>query len=447
MYPVFPVLVILGTVVQFTSGDPGPGEEHKSPGMEVSGKPVSTSATRRQKKTPEKSTGNKDCRAEIAFLIDGSNNIGQRRFNLQKNFVAKVAFMLGIGTDGPHVGVVQASELPKTEFFLKNFTSAKDVVFAVKEISFKGGNSNIGKAIKHTAQSFFTISNGVRKGMPKVMVVFIDGWPSDNIEEAGIIAREYGINVFIVSVAPPTSEELGMVQDVAFIDKAVCRNNSFFSFTMPSWFGTSKYTKPLVQKLCTHERLLCSKTCYNSVNIGFLIDGSSSIGDQNFRIMLEFMSSIIQAFEVSDIGAKVAAVQFTYDQRLEFGFQDHLTKEDVQRALFSIQYMSGGTATGDAISFAVRSVFQKDGPNKNFLIIITDGQSYDDVRGPAMAAHAAGITVYTVGVAWAPLDDLKDMASEPKNTHTFFSREFPGLEQIAPSIVRGICRDFLESQK
>ncbi|XP_063803518.1 cochlin isoform X1 [Pseudophryne corroboree] len=424
----------------------------KTRGMEVSGKPVSTqgsSASRRQKKTPEKSTGNKDCKAEIAFLLDGSNNIGQRRFNLQKNFVAKVAFMLGIGTDGPHVGVVQSSELPKTEFYLKNFTTPKDVSFAVKEISFRGGNSNIGKAVKHTAQAFFTAANGVRKGIPKVMVVFIDGWPSDNIEEAGIVAREYGINVFIVSVAPPSPEELGMVQDVAFIDKAVCKNNSFFSYHIPNWFGTTRYAKPLVQKLCTHEQLLCSKTCYNSVNIGFLIDGSSSVGDQNFRLMLEFMSNIVRAFEVSDVGAKVAAVQFTYDQRMEFGLNDYVSKDDVLRALYNIRYMSGGTATGDAINYVVRSVFQsgKAGPNKNFLVIITDGQSYDDVRGPAIAAHRAGITVFTVGVAWAPLEDLKDMASEPKNHHTFFTREFPGLENIVPSIIRGICRDYLDSHK
>ncbi|XP_069807309.1 cochlin [Dendropsophus ebraccatus] len=424
----------------------------KTRGMEVSGKPVSTktsAASRRQKKTPEKSTGNKDCKAEVAFLLDGSNNIGQRRFNLQKNFVTKVALMLGIGTEGPHVGVVQASELPKTEFYLKNFTSAKDVVFAVKEIGFRGGNSNIGKAIKHTAQNFFTNAYGVRKGIPKVMVVFIDGWPSDNIEEAGIIAREFGINVFIVSVAPPAPEELGMVQDVAFIDKAVCRNNSFFSYHMPSWFGTTKYAKPLAQKLCTHEQLFCSKTCYNSVNIAFLIDGSSSVGDQNFRLMLEFMSNIVRAFEVSDVGAKVAAVQFTYDQRLEFGLNDYPNKDDVLRAIYNIRYMSGGTATGDAINYVMRNVFHstKDGHNKNFLVILTDGQSYDDVRGPAIAAHRAGVTVYTVGVAWAPLEDLKDMASEPKNSHTFFTREFPGLEQIFPSIIRGICRDYLDSQK
>lgn len=98
---------------------------------------------KRLKKTPEKKTGNKgkspdihlgifslspslllkllmerlvwvftDCKADIAFLIDGSFNIGQRRFNLQKNFVGKVALMLGIGTEGPHVGLVQARYQP-----------------------------------------------------------------------------------------------------------------------------------------------------------------------------------------------------------------------------------------------------------------------------------------------------------------------------------------------
>ncbi|XP_017597124.1 PREDICTED: cochlin [Corvus brachyrhynchos] len=424
----------------------------KNTALESVGRSVSTarpSTGKRPKKTLDKKAGNKDCKADIAFLIDGSYNIGQRRFNLQKNFVGKVAVMLGIGTEGPHVGVVQASEHPKIEFYLKNFTAAKEVLFAIKELGFRGGNSNTGKALKHTAQKFFSVENGARKGIPKIIVVFLDGWPSDDLEEAGIVAREFGVNVFIVSVAKPTTEELGMVQDIGFVDKAVCRNNGFFSYQMPTWFGTTKYVKPLVQKLCSHEQMLCSKTCYNSVNIGFLIDGSSSVGESNFRLILEFVSNVAKAFEISDIGSKVAAVQFTYDQRTEFSFTDHVTKEKVLSAIRNIRYMSGGTATGDAISFTTRNVFGpvKDGPNKNFLIVLTDGQSYDDVRGPAAAAQKAGITVFSVGVAWAPLDDLKDMASEPRESHTFFTREFTGLEQMVPDIIRGICKDFLDSKQ
>ncbi|XP_025058265.1 cochlin [Alligator sinensis] len=424
----------------------------KSVALAAAGQPVSTarpSTGKRPKKPLEKKTGNKDCKADIAFLIDGSFNIGQRRFNLQKNLVGKISVMLGIGAEGPHVGVIQASEHPKIEFYLKNFTTAKDVLFAIKEIGFRGGNSNTGKALKFTAQRFFSMDNGARKGIPKIIIVFLDGWPSDDLEEAGIVAREFGINVFIVSVAKPTPEELGMVQDIGFVDKAVCRNNGFFSYQIPTWFGTTKYVKPLAQKLCTHEQMLCSKTCYNSINIAFLIDGSSSVGDSNFALMLEFISNVAKAFEISDIGSRIAAVQFTYDQRSEFIFSDYTTKEKVLTAIRNIRYMSGGTATGEAISFTNKNVFEpvKNGPNKNFLVILTDGQSYDDVRGPAAAAHKAGITVFSIGIAWAPLDDLKAMASEPRDTHTFFTREFTGLEQIVTDVTRGICRDFLDSNQ
>lgn len=61
--------------------------------------------------------------------------------------------------------------------------------------------------------------------------------------------------------------------------------------------------------------------------------------------------------------------------------------------------------------------------------------------------HFLGITIFSVGVAWAPLDDLKDMASKPKESHAFFTREFTGLEPIVSDVIRGICRDFLESQQ
>nr|XP_046269292.1 cochlin isoform X2 [Scatophagus argus] len=389
--------------------------------------------------------GNRDCQMDIAMVIDSSNNIGQRRFNLQKNFVVKLAAMLRVGQTGPHVGLVQTSDSPRTEFLLTNYTQPKELLFAIKELAYLGGDTNTGKAIMHTAETFFAQENGARRGHPRVMVVLIDGWPSDDLEQAAMLARESGINVFLVSVAKPVPEELVMVRDKDFMKKAVCKDNGFFSYLIPSWFSTTKHVKPLTQRLCSLDSLLCSKTCYNSVNIGFLIDGSSSVGDGNFRLVLDFLAGIAQSFDISDVGTHIGAVQFTYDQRLEFGLYDHSSKDDAINALRRISYMSGGTATGGAISYTTQNLFRRTGPGRNFLIVVTDGQSYDDVGSPAMAAHRQGITVYSVGVAWAPMDDLRAMASEPKDSHTFFTREFSGLAEFIPALVRGICRDFTES--
>ncbi|TDG98525.1 hypothetical protein EPR50_G00201210 [Perca flavescens] len=389
--------------------------------------------------------GNKDCQMDIAMVIDSSNNIGQRRFNLQKNFVAKLAAMLRVGSTGPHVGLIQASDSPRTEFLLTNYTQPKELLFAIKELAYLGGDTHTGKAIMHTAETFFSQEKGGRRGHPRVMMVLIDGWPSDDLEQAAMLARESGINVFLVSVAKPAPEELAMVRDKDFVKKAVCKDNGFFSYLIPSWFSTTKHVKPLAQKLCSLDSLLCSKTCYNSVNIGFLIDGSSSVGEGNFQLVLEFLAGIARSFDISDIGAHIGAVQFTYDQKLEFGLFEHSNKEDSVNAVRRISYMSGGTATGAAITYTTQNLFRRTGPGRNFLIVVTDGQSYDDVRGPAMAAQKQGITMYSVGVAWAPLDDLRAMSSEPKDSHTFFTREFTGLAEFIPRLVRGICRDFTEN--
>lgn len=83
-----------------------------------------------------------------------------------------------------------------------------------------------GKAIMHTAESFFTQENGGRRGHPRVMMVLIDGWPSDDLEQAAMLARESGINVFLVSVAKPAPEELSMVRDKDFTRKV----GAVFSF-------------------------------------------------------------------------------------------------------------------------------------------------------------------------------------------------------------------------
>ncbi|XP_037098257.1 cochlin isoform X2 [Syngnathus acus] len=413
-------------------------------------------AKKAAKKMSVKKVGNKDCQMDIGLVIDSSSNLGQRRFNLQKNFVAKLVAMLKVGVDGPHVGLVQASDLPRTEFLLSNYTQPKELQFAIKALAHLGGNTNTaaclcgtpaGKAITHTAEMLFTQRSGARRGRPRVMLVLIDGWPSDELQPAATAARHAGINVFLATVTQPTADELPTVPDRDFAKKAVCKDNGFFSYQMSSWFGTTKHVKPLAQRLCSPDGLLCSmrfdgRTCYNSVNVGFLIDGSSSVGDPNFRTLLDFLAAIATKFDISDMGARVGAVQFTYDQRLEFGLREHDSKDGVLGALRAIPYMSGGTATGSAITFAAQNLFRPTAVGRNFLIVVTDGQSYDSVDGPALAAQNQGISMFSVGVAWAPMDDLRAMASEPKDEHVFFSQHFDGLEELVDNVVRVICHDF-----
>lgn len=106
--------------------------------------------------------------------------------------------------------------------------------------------SNLGKALKHTAQKFFIMDTGVRKGIPKVVVVFIDGlafWWHRRSRHCG---QEFGVNVFIVSVAKPIPEELGMVQDVAFVDKVKSWEMSFIIVVSQFWTSRGGADWPII---------------------------------------------------------------------------------------------------------------------------------------------------------------------------------------------------------
>lgn len=149
--------------------------------------------------------------------------------------------------------------------------------------------------------------------------------------------------------------------------------------------------QPLVKRVCDTDRLVCSKTCLNANDIAFVIDGSSSVGTGNFRTVLQFVANITREFEISDTDTRVGAVQYTYEQRLEFSFSQHGNKAELLNAIKRINYWSGGTSTGAAISYASEQLFSKSKPNKRkIMIVITDGRSYDDVRQPAAAVHRQG---------------------------------------------------------
>ncbi|XP_048452391.1 vitrin isoform X2 [Rhincodon typus] len=389
------------------------------------------------------SQGDPNCKIDLAFLMDGSWSIGRRRFRIQKSFLMKIAQALDIGVAGPLIGIIQFGNNASTEFNLQTYRNSDDLKNAIEKIPQRGGLSNVGRALSHALENFFSKEQGNRGGAPNVVVVLVDGWPTDKVEEAARLTRESGINIFFITVEGADQSERQNLVERDFVDKSVCRTNGYFSINVPSWFKLYQAVGPLVKRVCDTEQLACSKTCLNSADIGFVVDGSSSVGTGNFRTILQFVANISQEFEISDTGTRVGVVQYTYEQRLEFGFDKHSTKETLTTAVKDIRYWSGGTSTGEAISYALKHLFSNSKPNKRkLMIVITDGRSYDDVQAPALAAHRDGVIAYAVGIAWAAMDELEYIASDPNKDHSFFVDDFDNLYQFVPRIVHNICQEF-----
>ncbi|KAM9726923.1 vitrin isoform 4-T5 [Menidia menidia] len=395
-------------------------------------------------RTPEPvSQGDPNCKVDLAFLMDGSWSIGKRRFKIQKDFLADVAQTINVGVAGPMMGIIQYGDDPMTEISLRTYSSSKEVKSAIDKIVQKGGLSNVGKALSYINKQYFSDANGNRGGAPNVAVVLVDGWPTDKVEEASRLARESGINIFFVTIEGPDDSEKQNLVEANFVDKAVCRTNGFYSLPVNSWFALRKAVQPLVKRVCDTDRLVCSKTCLNANDIAFVIDGSSSVGTGNFRTVLQFVANVTREFEISDTDTRVGAVQYTYEQRLEFAFGQYDNKAELLNAIKRVNYWSGGTSTGAAITYAAEQLFSKSKPNKRkIMIVITDGRSYDDVRAPALAVHRQGVIAYSIGIAWAAQDELEYIATDPDKEHSFFVDEFDNLYKFVPKIIHNICQEF-----
>ncbi|KAM7385820.1 hypothetical protein PAMP_001876 [Pampus punctatissimus] len=389
------------------------------------------------------SQGDPNCKVDLVFLMDGSWSIGKRRFKIQKDFLSEVAQAINVGIAGPMMGIIQYGDDPVTEMSLKSFSNSRDVKSGIDKIVQKGGLSNVGKALSYINKQYFSDANGNRGGAPNVAVVLVDGWPTDKVEEASRLARESGINIFFVTIEGPDDSEKHQLVEPNFVDKAVCRTNGFFSLPVSSWFALRKAAQPLVKRVCDTERLVCSKTCLNANDIGFVIDGSSSVGTGNFRTVLQFVANVTREFEISDTDTRVGAVQYTYKQRLEFAFGQYNNKAELLNAIKRIDYWSGGTSTGAAITYTAEQLFSKSKPNKRkIMIVITDGRSYDDVREPALTVHGQGVIAYSIGIAWAAQDELEYIATDPDKDHSFFVDEFDNLYKFVPKIINNICQEF-----
>ncbi|XP_043913715.1 vitrin isoform X2 [Protopterus annectens] len=422
--------------------EPDPNWRSKQDGTDARG--FNTREQELHQKLPEPvSHGDPNCKIDLTFLIDGSWSIGKRRFRIQKQFLAEVAQVLDVGVAGPLMGIIQYGDDPSTEFNLRTHTNSRDLKLAIDKISQKGGMSNVGKALFYANKNFFSDANGNRGSAPNVAIALVDGWPTDKVEEASRLARESGINIFFVTIEGADEKEKHNVVEPNFVEKAVCRTNGFFSINVPSWFSLHKIVQPLVKRTCDIDRLVCSKTCLNSADIGFIIDGSSSVGTGNFRNVLQFVANITKEFEISDTDTRVGAVQYTYEQRLEFSFDKHSTKQELLNAIKRINYWSGGTSTGAAITYAYEQLFSKSKPNKRkIMIVITDGRSYDDVRIPASTVHRNGVIAYSIGIAWAVQDELEAIATDPDKEHAFFVDEFDNLYKYVSKIIQNICTEF-----
>lgn len=102
--------------------------------------------------------------------------------------------------------------------------------------------------------------------------------------------------------------------------------------------------------------------------------------------------------------ARIGAVKYAGSgkARVIFPFDKYSNAEDVKNAILSTSFISGTTATNEALQLAAQeydsSKGARPGEARYIVVVFTDGFSQDDVSSGAKLLQSKGATVYAIGV-------------------------------------------------
>ncbi|XP_070591338.1 collagen alpha-3(VI) chain-like [Erythrolamprus reginae] len=181
-----------------------------------------------------------------------------------------------------------------------------------------------------------------------------------------------------------------------------------------------------------------------AADIIFLVDSSWSIGKEHFQLVREFLYDVVKQLDVGENDFQFGLVQFSGNPHSEFQLNTYHTLQDVLFHISHMPYMGGGTKTGQGLEFLIRNHLTKAAGSRasngipQIIIVLTDGQSQDDVALPSSILKTAEVNMFAIGVQDAVEGELKEIASEPLDTHLFNLENFTALHGIIGDLVASI---------
>uniref|UniRef100_A0A8C2CL42 Collagen alpha-1(XII) chain n=1 Tax=Cyprinus carpio TaxID=7962 RepID=A0A8C2CL42_CYPCA len=188
---------------------------------------------------------------------------------------------------------------------------------------------------------------------------------------------------------------------------------------------------------------VCSRHSPAIADLVFLVDGSWSVGRENFKFIRSFIAAMASAFDLGEDKTRVGVVQYSTDTRTEFNLNQYFKKAELLRAINSLPYKGGNTMTGEALDHLLKNMFtEAAGARKVFprvAVVITDGKSQDPVEGHAKKLKNAGVEIFTLGIKEADEEELKQMSSTPYRTHVYTVPNFDMIKAVEKSLITQVC--------
>lgn len=180
-------------------------------------------------------------------------------------------------------------------------------------------------------------------------------------------------------------------------------------------------------------------------DIVFLVDSSSSIGTRDFRDVKAFMQTFVDGLEIDTKKVQVGLAQFSTDPHKEFLIGDYANKAELFKKINNLPYRTGGTYMGKAMNFLKDSYFTSAGGSRinvkvpQIVVVVTDGDSADDIKGPAEDLRQKGIIIFAIGVGPTNMTELKAIANRPPERFVVKIDNYQALQGLTTTMKKTVC--------
>jgi uncharacterized protein YegL len=190
----------------------------------------------------------------------------------------------------------------------------------------------------------------------------------------------------------------------------------------------------------------CQKCDQSVLDVFLVVDSSSSIGAANFDLAKSAVVEMINQLNI--IGSqkiRVGVINYSTDVKVVTSLVD--TDQDKARIIANVNkmpYLSGSTATGDALQRARQIFFNypRDATPR-VVVLFTDGQSNTgaNVFAEADLLKKQDVSIFTVGIgSGISHAELDAVSSIPISTYKKMIANYQGLYAAINEITKTACK-------
>ncbi|XP_041962562.1 collagen alpha-6(VI) chain-like isoform X1 [Alosa sapidissima] len=367
--------------------------------------------------------------ADIIFLVDGSQSVSHEQFQSMQRLMSSIVNSSSIGENHVRIGGIVYSTEPQIQFALNQYETKKELRQAISRLRPSRGDTYTSRALRYSLKYFNGVQSNKRGHKFLIIITNEEASDAQQLEETSAKLRNDGISIFGIGVKQIGNKQLRN-------HLLTMTNNHDRVFYVDDFNALEVLDRRITQEICNVNKADCK------MDLVMLVDGSESIADSHFSIMKKFMMDMVKSFNISSSFLQVGVAQFSTYQQKEFYLNEYENGTAVIRAIDGIKQLREGMKIVPGLKFIQEFFKTEHGSRRSMgvrqtLLLITDGETDEDVEAATDDLRADKIDVFVIGVGRVQTDQLLKIAGS--QDRYFPIKAYEELTKMLPTLVGTFC--------